>query len=100
MIRKAFTKVESDRIHAKLDRVDERIDHIEVVQAEQNSKLNSIHEVSLANLEAVEQKLNRVSAQVTNSNESAKEVSNVRFESMQKSFEHLEKLVLEVLKKG
>lgn len=99
LIRRALSKVESDRIHEKLDRVDERIDHIEVVQAEQNSKLNSIHEISLANNEAIEQKLNRVSAQVSNSNESAREISNVRFEAMQKSFEHLEKLVLEALKR-
>ena len=97
-IRKAFSKVESDRIYAKLDRVDERIDRIEVVQSEQNSKLNSIHEISLANLEAVEQKINRIGAQVANGYESAKEVSAIKFEAMQKSFEHLERLVLEILR--
>jgi transcriptional regulator NrdR family protein len=97
-IRKAFSKVESDRIYTKLDRVDERIDRIEVIQEAQNGKLNSIHEISLANLEAVEQKINRIGAQVADGYESAKEVTGVKFDAMQKSFEHLERLVLEVLK--
>lgn len=93
-VRRLLGKVESDRIDRKLEQaddklnhLDERIDRLEVSQAQQTSKLDAIHNISLSNLEAVEEKLNRIGV-----------VSETRFEEIKRSFSHFESFVIEAIK--
>lgn len=93
-IRQALGKVDSDRIDRKFERVDlkldhldERIDDLEGNQGAISSELKAMRETSLGNREVLEEKLNRIGA-----------VSETRFEEIQRSFSHFEKLVIETLK--
>ncbi len=93
-VRQVLGRVDSDRLERKfervdekLDRLDERIDSIEQSQSQQTSQLREIHNISLANNEALEEKLNRITV-----------VSETRFEEVKRSFLHFEKLVIETLK--
>lgn len=82
-IEQKFQKIDNDLSH-----VDTRIDGLEMGQSEIKSQLKSIHEVGLANLEALEEKLNSNKV----SNEVTREMFTDRFEYMKKSFERLETL--------
>lgn len=57
-ISKFFTQGERDRIYRKFDHFDERMDRLEQSNAEIRTRLDSMNEVSFANNEALEQKLN------------------------------------------
>lgn len=98
--RRAIASAERDRVDEKFERVEEKLDHfddrmdsLENSQAQQNAKLNQIHEVSLANLETLEAKLNKSESK----SESYQSVNNFRFESIQESFKRLEALISRAL---
>jgi len=84
-----------EKVHEKFDHFDKRLDALEVSQALQNEKLSSIKEISLANNEALEQKLNRsaVTAQ------SVREIVDFRIEAFQESLRRLEVLISELLRR-
>ena len=93
-VRRALGKVDGDRIDRKLERVDDKLDHLDQridgldkTQAQQISQLREIHSIALANNEVLEEKLNRISV-----------VAETRFEEVQRSFSHFEKLVIETIK--
>lgn len=58
ILRRWAASAERDRIDAKFDHLDERIDQIEQSNAEIRARIHSMHEIHLANNEALEQKLN------------------------------------------
>ena len=84
-----------DHIDEKFDDVDKRFDNIERWQARQDEKLSSIDKVTLANNEALEQKLNRsvVSAQ------SVREIVDARINGFQETLKRLEDLLNQILKR-
>lgn len=53
-----FRNLERDRIDAKFDHFDERMDSLEQSNCEMKAKLDAIHQINFANNEALEQKLN------------------------------------------
>jgi prefoldin subunit 5 len=57
-LRRALTEIDRDRIDAKFDHLDERIDRLEQSNAEIRVKIDSINSVNFANNEVLEQKLN------------------------------------------
>jgi hypothetical protein len=84
-----------DHIDEKFDDVDKRFDNIERWQARQDEKLSSINQVTLANNEALEQKLNRsvVTAQ------SVRDIVDVRINGFQDSLKRLEELLNQLLRR-
>lgn len=102
LIRKLLSSAERDRIEDKfiridnsLDHFDERLDHIERKQAAQDEKLSAIHEVTLANNEALEQKLNasKVSAEVV------RQIVDLRVDGVHESIRHLQSLIEKVIRR-
>jgi hypothetical protein len=85
----------NDRVDAKLDHLDCRMDALEVSQAKQTEKLNAIHQVSLANNEALEQKINLNNANSQN----AKEIAEIRYLSSQEALKRLEHLIRQLLRR-
>ncbi len=83
-----------ERVNDKFDHLDDRIDSLETSQALQNEKLSSIHQVTLANNEVLEQKLNRNSV----SSQSVREIVDLRIEAFQDSLKRLEILITQVLR--
>ena len=90
-----------DRIDQKFDHVDDnflamddRIDRLEGGQAEMKADMKSIHEVGLANLELLEQKINNGKTGL----EMLKEYMKDKFEYTNKSLEHMEKLIVATFK--
>jgi hypothetical protein len=84
-----------NRLTDKVDQLDGRMDGLEVSQAEQNQKLSAIHQITLANNEALEQKLNLSNA----SSQNAKDIADIRFSAFSESFKRLEDLVLQVVRR-
>jgi uncharacterized protein YhaN len=82
-----------EKVHEKFDHFDERLDALEISQALQNEKLSSIKEITLANNEALEQKLNRSAVTA----HSVREIVDFRIESFQESLKRLEGLISELL---
>jgi len=100
-VRNIVSRAERDRmeerfekVNDKFDHLDDRIDSLETSQAMQNEKLSSIHQVTLANNEALEQKLNRN----TVTNQSVREIVDIRIEAFQESLRRLEALITQVLR--
>lgn len=95
-LRKAFATVERDRIDAKFDRIDANFDHmdsrldgLEISHSEIRNRLQSIHEINLANNEAIEQKLNatKVGQEVLGGS------IDMRFTYFDKAFDDLKSLI-------
>lgn len=93
-VSRAFGNVNSDRFDRKLERtdikldlLDIRMDNLEKSQIQQISQLKEIYNISLANNEALEEKLNRIGT-----------ISETRFNEVNRSFLHFEKLVIEAVK--
>ena len=93
-VSRAFGNVNSDRLDRKLERTDVKLDMLDVrmdglekTQAQQISQLREIHNIALANNEALEEKLNRIGT-----------VAETRFDEVNRSFLHFEKLVIEIFK--
>jgi hypothetical protein len=62
LVRKAVYSAERDRISDKFDHLDSRLDVLERDVAVVKHQTQSLHEVSTANLEAIEQKVNATNA--------------------------------------
>jgi hypothetical protein len=92
---------ERDRIAQKFDHVDDnfsamddRIDRLEIGQAEMKSEMKSIHEVGLANLELLEQKINNGKTGL----EMLKDYMKDKFEDSNKTLGRLESLIMETFR--
>ena len=95
-IRRFLASAERDRIAQKFDHVDDsfsamddRIDRLEIGQSEMKSEMKSIHEVGLANLELLEQKINNGRSGL----EMLKEYMKDKFDTSTKTLEKLEALI-------
>jgi len=102
LLRKLLSSAERDRLEEKidhldekLDRFDERLDRVEQSQAEKSAQLREIHQVTLANHEALEQKLN--ASKVTT--EVVRQIVDARIESFQESIKYLQALIEQVLRR-
>ena len=84
-----------EKVNEKFDHFDDRLDDLETSQALQNEKLSSIHQITLANNEALEQKLNRSAV----TNQSIRDIVDVRIESFQESLKRLEILISQYLRR-
>lgn len=61
---KLLGSVTSERLQKKLDHFDERLDKLEVDNAVLKESVRALHQVSVANLEAVEQKVNATNTSI------------------------------------
>ena len=102
VVRKILASAESDRIDDKFDRLndkvddlDTRIDDLACSQAAQSEKLSAIHSVTLANNEALEQKLNRNSV----TTEGVRQIVDARLETFQLSLKQIQSLIEQVIKR-
>ncbi len=102
IFRKVLASAESDRYDAKFNRLDSKVDNLDmrmdglaISQAQQNEKLAAIHQITLANNETLEQKINFNNA----TSQNTKDLSEIRFASFSESFKRLEALVLQVVKR-
>lgn len=84
-----------ERFTEKIDHLDERIDGLENSQAAQNEKLSAIHSISLANNEALEQKLNRATVTA----DSVRQIVDARIEGFQSSMKYIQGLVEQIVKR-
>ncbi len=98
---KIIASAERDRLDQKFDHVednflamDDRIDRLEIGQAEMKAEMKSIHQVGLANLELLEQKINNGKTGL----ELLKEYMKDKFEYTNKSLEHMETLIVATFK--
>jgi len=85
-----------EKVHEKFDHFDDRLDALESSQELQNEKLSSIRDITLANNEALEQKLNRsaVTAQ------SVREIVDIRIEGFQETLKRLEEIMSQLLRRS
>lgn len=99
---KWLASAERDRMDSKFEKIyetlggfDDRLDRIESKQSGQEEKVSAIYQVTLANNEALEQKLNRstVSAEVV------REIVDVRINSFQDSLKRLESLMNQLVRR-
>lgn len=81
------------QLNGKVDHLDTRIDSLERSQASQNEKLSAIHSVSLANNEALEQKLNRNSV----TTEGVRQIVDARMETFQVNLKHIQTLIEKII---
>jgi len=85
-----------DKVNEKFDHFDDRLDSLETSQALQNEKLSSIHQVTLANNEALEQKLNRS----TVTTQTVREIVDIRIEGFQETLKRLEEIMSQLLRRS
>lgn len=85
-----------EKVHEKFDHFDDRLDALESSQELQNEKLSSIRDITLANNEALEQKLNRsaVTAQ------SVREIVDIRIQGFQETLKRLEEIMSQLLRRS
>jgi predicted nuclease with TOPRIM domain len=83
------------RLDEKVDHLDTRIDSLERSQSAQSEKLSAIHSVTLANNEALEQKLNRNSV----TTEGVRQIVDARLETFQLSLKQIQSLIEQVIKR-
>jgi hypothetical protein len=83
------------RLDEKVDHLDTRIDSLERSQSAQSEKLSAIHSVTLANNEALEQKLNRNSV----TTEGVRQIVDARMETFQLSLKQIQSLIEQVIKR-
>jgi len=88
-IRRAIARSERDRIEEELKTFNSRLYSLESEDKQIHTKLNSMHEISLANNESLEQKLNL--SKVTQ--ETIKETIDLRFSYMDRAVEDLKALI-------
>jgi hypothetical protein len=84
-----------DWLNDKVDALDTRIDDLACSQAAQSEKLSAIHSVTLANNEALEQKLNRNSV----TTEGVRQIVDARLETFQLSLKQIQSLIEQVIKR-
>lgn len=102
LFRRAMASAERDRfedrfqtIDKKLDHCDERLDNVEINQAAQNEKLSAIHQVTLANNEALEQKLNLSTVNA----EMVRQIVDARMTAFQDSLQGIKGLIEQVIRR-
>lgn len=102
VVRKWIARAERDRlddkfqkIDEKLDHFDERLDELERNQAEKGERLKAIHEITLANNEALEQRLNLsvVSADMV------RQIVDARINGFQDSIKYLQTLIEQIIRR-
>jgi C4-dicarboxylate-specific signal transduction histidine kinase len=100
LFRKLLASADNDRVDSKFDRLDVKVDHLDVridnlerSQAAQTEKLSAIHQVSLANNEALEQKLNRN----TVTTDSVRQIVDARMESFQANLKNIQSLIERII---
>jgi len=84
-----------DHLEGKIDKFDERLDRVERIQAEKNERIRAIHEISLANNEALEQKLNASTVSV----EMVRQIVDARINGFQDSIKYLQTLIEQILRR-
>lgn len=84
-----------DKLGDKIDRFDERLDNVERLQSEKAERLRSIQETTLANHEALEQKLNAS----TVTTEMVRQIVDARINGFQDSIKHLQTLIEQVIRR-
>jgi tetrahydromethanopterin S-methyltransferase subunit B len=89
-----FSELE-DHFNDKFNSFDNRLDTVEKHQAAQNEKLGAIHAVTLANNEALEQKLNLS----TVTTQMVREIVDARINSFQESIKYLQTLIEQIIKR-
>lgn len=102
ILKSVVSRVETDRIDGKFDRLDVKVDHLDTridslerSQSAQSEKLSAIHSVTLANNEALEQKLNRNSV----TTEGVRQIVDARLETFQLSLKQIQSLIEQVIKR-
>lgn len=94
VLQRWVASAERDRISEKFDDMDTRIDRLELGQTEMKSDMKSIHEVGLANLELLEQKINNGKTGL----EMLKDYMKDKFEDSNKTLNRLEGLITETFR--
>ena len=94
VLQRWVSSAERDRISEKFDNMDTRIDRLELGQTEMKSDIKSIHEVGLANLELLEQKINNGKTGL----EMLKDYMKDKFEDSNKTLNRLEGLITETFR--
>ncbi len=101
-IRKILASAERDRMAEKFDRVDDnfsdldlRIDRLELGQAEIKGDLKAIREVTFANNETLESKINRS----TVTSESVRQIVDARIDGFQEGLKRLEALLNQIIRR-
>lgn len=89
VLQRWVASAERDRISEKFDDMDTRIDRLELGQTEMKSDMKSIHEVGLAKLELLEQKINNGKTGL----EMLKDYMKDKFEDSNKTLNRLEGLI-------
>jgi len=106
LLRKMLVSAERDRIEKKLSGIDtkfegkfqdfdDRIDELKIGQAEIKAQIESSNQIHLANLEAMEQKMNRN----TTTAESVRQIVDARLAGFQDSMKVVQSLIEQVLKR-
>lgn len=113
VLRKLLASVEHNQIETKFEKingrvtelenqiddkfigVDRRLDEVEKHQASQTEKLTAIHEVTLANNEALEQKLNLS----TVTSQMVREIVDARINGFQDSIKNIQSLIEQLIKR-
>jgi hypothetical protein len=90
-----FSDLENE-LDNKFTGVDERLDQVEKHQAAQNEKLTAIHLVTLANNEALGERVN--SSSVTT--EMVRQIVEARIDGFQESIKYMQGLLEQVLKRN
>lgn len=101
-IRKFVASAERDRMAEKFDHVDDnflamdlRIDRLEIGQAEIKADCKAIREITLANNETLESKINRS----TVTSESVRQIVDARIDGFQEGLKRLEALLNQIIRR-
>jgi hypothetical protein len=112
-VRHLLASAERDRLEAKFEKintrfsdlegefdnrftgVDSRLDEVEKHQAAQNEKLNAIHQVTLANNEALEQRLNLSVV----SSDMVRQIVDARIDGFQSSMKNIQSLIEQLIRR-
>ena len=89
-----FSDLENE-LDNKFTGVDNRLDNVEKHQAAQNEKLSAIHQVTLANNEALGERVN--SSSVTT--EMVRQIVEARIDSFQESMKYMQGLLERIIKR-
>jgi uncharacterized protein (UPF0335 family) len=101
-IRRFLASAERDRMAEKFDHVDDnfsamddRIDRLEIGQAEIKADVKAIRETTLANSEVLESKINRS----TVTSESVRQIVDARIDGFQGGMKRLEELLNQIIRR-
>jgi uncharacterized coiled-coil DUF342 family protein len=102
LLRKLILSAERDRLEDRFDEIsekfeefDERIDELKIGQSEIKAEIKASNEIHLANLEAMEQKMNRN----TTTAESVRQIVDARLSGFQESMRVVQGLIEQVIKR-